>query len=145
MSFLISRYLARDRMTRLLNRHERFDAIDRAVGENGAKIVALLRLSPVFPFLLLNYGLGLTAVRFPTYVLASWIGMMPGTFLYVYLGVAGRAGLEATGGSGRSPLEWAMFVIGLLATIAVTVVVTRIARNALKSEALDASPASPAS
>lgn len=61
-------------------------AIDAAIAEHGFKIVLLLRLSPVFPFNLLNYALGLTRVQVRDYVLASFIGMLPGTALYVYLG-----------------------------------------------------------
>src|SRR5437660_81710 len=110
----------------------RFAAIDRAVGAEGRKIVFLLRLSPVFPFNLLNYALGLTRVRFADYFLAS-AGMLPGTVLYVYSGkllgdvtaLAGGASVEKGAG------YYAVVVLGLLATVAVTVVVTRTARRAL--------------
>ncbi|MGA7883461.1 MAG: VTT domain-containing protein, partial [Terrimicrobiaceae bacterium] len=84
-------------------------------------------------FNLSNYFYGLTAVKFWPYVLASWIGMLPGTLLYVYLGTAGRAGLQAASGTdtGRSPLERTFLAVGLGATIAVTIWVTKIARGAL--------------
>src|SRR5262249_8960727 len=84
-AFLVSRYVARAAIERRLASNPRFAAIDRAVGVEGRKIVILLRLSPVFPFNLLNYGLGLTQVRFVDYLVAS-IGMIPGTVLYVYYG-----------------------------------------------------------
>jgi len=132
LAFLVSRYLARGAIERRLAGNARFAAIDRAIGEEGRKIVFLLRLSPVFPFNLLNYALGLTRVRFADYALASF-GMLPGTLLYVYSGkVAGdvaalAAGAPAPGGSG-STLLW---VVGLAATAAVTIYVTRIARRAL--------------
>ncbi len=94
----------------------------------GWKIVGLTRLSPVFPFTLLNYAFGLTRVSLRDYVLASWIGMMPGTVMYVYLGALARIGAA---GEEKSPAEWALYAIGLLATLAVTVFITRIARRAL--------------
>ena len=113
--------------------NERFAAIDRAVGEQGRKIVFLLRLSPVFPFNLLNYALGLTKVRFSDYMLAS-IGMLPGTLLYVYYGaLAGEVAALVGGVAPAKGAEYyAVLAIGLAATIAVTTVVTRIARKALR-------------
>lgn len=133
-AFLIARYFAREKVERRAAADPRFAAIDQAVGREGWKIVLLTRLSPLFPFTLLNYLYGLTRVRFGAYLLASWIGMMPGTLLYVYLGVAGRAVAETTAGQrSRTPQEWTLFVVGLLATAAVTVYVTRLARQALRS------------
>jgi uncharacterized membrane protein YdjX (TVP38/TMEM64 family) len=132
LAFLVSRYLARGVVERRLAGNRSFAAIDRAIGREGRKIVLLLRLSPVFPFNLLNYGLGLTGVRFADYVVAS-LGMLPGTLLYVYLGKVGGELAAAAGGAetGRSSAEWALLSVGLLATAAVTLLVTRIARRAL--------------
>ena len=131
-AFLVSRYLARAAIERRLLGNPRFAAIDQAIAGEGLKIVFLLRLSPVFPFNLLNYGLGLTKVRFRDYLLAS-AGMIPGTVLYVYYGTA--LGSLARLASGAKPeggaAGTAILVVGLLATIAVTVFVTRIARRAL--------------
>jgi uncharacterized membrane protein YdjX (TVP38/TMEM64 family) len=132
LAFLVSRYLARSAIERRLAGNARFAAIDRAIGAEGRKIVFLLRLSPVFPFNLLNYALGLTRVRFADYALAAF-GMLPGTLLYVYSGkVAGdvaalAAGAPAPRGSGNT-LLW---IVGLIATVVVTTYVTRIARRAL--------------
>jgi uncharacterized membrane protein YdjX (TVP38/TMEM64 family) len=133
-AFLIGRYLARDKVAAVLEGKPKFVAIDRAVGEKGWKIVALLRLSPVVPFNLQNYFYGLTAISFWPYLLASWIGMMPGTLLYVYLGAAGRVALEAAaeGKVEGDPLQTGFFIAGLVATVAVTIYVTKIARKALK-------------
>jgi len=131
-AFLVSRYLARAAIERRLAGNARFAAIDRAIAREGLKIVFLLRLSPVFPFNLLNYGLGLTKVRFRDYLLAS-AGMIPGTVLYVYYGTALgslaqlAAGARPEGGAAGT----AILVLGLLATLAVTLFVTRIARQAL--------------
>src|SRR5271165_1326108 len=85
-AFLVGRYLARDAIARKIEKNEKFATIDRAVADEGWKIVLLTRLSPVFPFTLLNYAFGLTRVKFRDYVLASWLGMLPGTVMYVYLG-----------------------------------------------------------
>lgn len=133
LGFLIARYLARERIVRRLQSSPRFAALDRAVAEGGWKIVALLRLSPAVPFNVQNYIYGLTGIRFWPYVLTSWLTMLPGTLLYVYLGHLGRVGVEAAGGErSRSPAEWTLLVVGLAATAAVTVYVTRLARKALR-------------
>src|SRR6516164_545195 len=133
LAFLIARYVARDQIEQKLSSNQKFKKVDRAIGEQGAKLVFLLRLSPLIPFNLSNYFYGLTALKFWPYVLASWIGMLPATLLYVYLGAAGKAGLNAAAGqsSSRSPWEDVVFGIGLIATVVVTVWVTRIARREL--------------
>jgi len=132
-AFVVSRYLARGAIERRLAHNPRFAAIDRAVGGQGRKIVFLLRLSPVFPFNLLNYGLGLTRVRFRDYLLAS-VGMLPGTLLYVYYGKL--AGDVAALAGGAAPEKgagyYAVLVLGLVATVVVTTLVTRTARRALQ-------------
>src|SRR5213593_1439473 len=127
-AFLVGRYLARDAIARKIEKHEKFATIDRAVADQGWKIVLLTRLSPVFPFALLNYAFGLTRVKLSHYVLASWLGMIPGTVLYVYLGSLVNLG---AGHRQRTTGEWVLFGVGLLATVTVTVFVTRLARNAL--------------
>jgi len=127
-AFLVGRYFARAWVARKIEGNASFAAIDRAVADEGWKIVGLTRLSPVFPYTLLNYAFGLTRVKLRDYVLASWIGMMPGTVMYVYLGSLARVG--ATGGK-KSPAELALYGVGLLATLGVTVFITRLARRAL--------------
>jgi uncharacterized membrane protein YdjX (TVP38/TMEM64 family) len=131
-AFLVSRYAARAAVERRLAGNPRFTAIDRAIGREGRKIVFLLRLSPVFPFNLLNYALGLTRVRFADYLVAG-AGMLPGTVLYVYSGkVAGDVAAAAGGAPvARGPGYYALLAAGLLATALVTVFVTRLARRAL--------------
>jgi uncharacterized membrane protein YdjX (TVP38/TMEM64 family) len=138
-AFLAARHVVRSRIEARVLANPRFAAVDRAVGEQGRWIVFLLRLSPVFPFVLLNYALGLTRVRFADYALAS-VGMIPGTLLYVYYGaLAGEvARLAGSGGVTRGAGYYAVLGLGLVATLVVTTVVTRIARRALR-EATDAS------
>lgn len=131
-AFFVARYVARAAIERRLAGNARFATIDRAIGEQGRKIVLLLRLSPIFPFNLLNYALGLTKVRFSDYFMAS-VGMLPGTLLYVYYGklagdvatLAGGAAVEKDAG------YYVVLILGLVATIVVTTIVTRIARKAL--------------
>jgi uncharacterized membrane protein YdjX (TVP38/TMEM64 family) len=134
LAFLLSRYLARGRVAEFVRRHPRLAAVDKAVSEGGWRIVALLRLSPAVPFNLQNYLYGVTGLRFGPYVLTSWLAMLPGTFLYVYLGSIGRESLQAAAGGPRQRglAEWALLIVGLLATVAVTVYVTRLARQALR-------------
>ena len=132
-SFLVARYLLRGWVARRIEGNSKFAAIDEAVGREGGKIVLLTRLSPIFPFNVLNYGFGLTKVSLRAYLVASAIGMLPGTFLYVYIGsVAGS--LATAGPRQRSPAEWAFLGIGLLATVAVTFFITRLARRALATK-----------
>ncbi len=134
LAFLVGRYFARQWVAARLANYPKFKAVDEAVAREGWKIVALTRLSPVFPFNLLNYAFGLTNVGVRDYVVASWAGTLPGTILYVYLGsLAGDLTRVATGGAERTPAEWAFYGIGLLATIAVTVYVTRVSNRALKA------------
>ena len=132
-AFLVARYIARGAIEQRLVRNERFAAIDRAVGEDGLRIVFLLRLSPAFPFTLLNYALGLTRVRLADYALASF-GMIPGTLLYVYYGKVAGDVVAASGGHGaeRGIGGWIVLGLGLVATVLVTVQVTRVARRALR-------------
>ena len=134
-SFLVARYLARDAIERRLAGQPRFNAIDRAVARQGLKIIFLVRLSPIFPYNLLNYGLGLTRVRLLDYVLAC-CGMIPGTFLYVYYGKALGSLAAVAGGVApeRGAADWALLGVGLVATLAVTGFVARIAQRALNEE-----------
>jgi uncharacterized membrane protein YdjX (TVP38/TMEM64 family) len=134
IAFLLGRTVAREWIKRRIAENPRFSAVDEAVEKKGFKVVFLLRLSPIFPFSLLNYALGLTRVRLRDFVLASFLGMLPATFLYVYLGssVASLAALASgkatvTGGLWQHLLFWG----GLAATALVVVLVTRTARQAL--------------
>ncbi|MEB3212471.1 MAG: TVP38/TMEM64 family protein [Leptolyngbyaceae bacterium] len=140
-AFLVGRYLARGWVAKKIEGNKNFSAIDQAVGQEGFKIVSLTRLSPVFPFVLLNYAFGITSVSLRDYVL-GFIGMIPGTFLYTYIGAtAGNlAQVFAGGGSGQSPAELTLLVVGLIATFIVTVIITRTARKALNSKLSEQSP-----
>ena len=134
-AFLVARYVARNAIERKIAGNPKFAAIDRAVGQEGFKIVALLRLSPVFPFNLLNYSLGLTKVPFLDYFLAS-IAMLPGTLLYVYYGKAAGSLAAVAGGAktAKGTAYWVTLGIGLAATVIVTTFITRLAGKALRQQ-----------
>ncbi len=131
-AFLIARYGAREKVAKMAQHNRHFGAIDRAIEEGGWKIVALLRLSPAIPFNVQNYLYGLTPVAFWPYVIASWIAMLPGTFLYVYIGHV--TGAAIAGDRERSAFEWGMLIVGLLATISVTIYATRLAKRKLNEQ-----------
>jgi uncharacterized membrane protein YdjX (TVP38/TMEM64 family) len=138
LAFLVARFIARAKIQAIAHGNEKFREVDSAIGKQGAKLIFLLRLSPVIPFNLSNYFYGLTAVKFWPYVLVSWIGMMPGTFLYVYIGTAGKAAVAAAAGGEAIKHGWQYWTflgVGLVATIVVTIWVTRIARSALRGTA----------
>ena len=134
-AFLVGRYLARGWVKEKISSYKKFTNIDQAVSKEGLKIVFLIRLSPLFPFNLLNYALGLTNVSLKDYSLASF-GMIPGTIMYVYLGYL--AGDLALIGNKNQPdnmiFHWLIQIIGLISTIAVTVYVTKIAKKSLEEE-----------
>ena len=127
LAFLVSRYLVHDRVKILVEARPRFNAVNEAVSKEGWKIVALLRLSPLVPFNLQNYFYGITDIKLLHYVPATFVGIMPGTMLYVYLGAAGTA----ASGEGQGPLEWGFFAAGLIATLIVVFWVTKKAKEIL--------------
>ncbi len=132
LAFLVGRYLARNWVAKKIASNDKFAAIDRAVGKEGLKIVVLTRLSPIFPFNLLNYAFGVTGVSIQDYIIGS-LGMIPGTLMYVYIGsLAGSLALIGTDSQPTNPmLQWTIRILGFIATVAVTIYVTRIATQAL--------------
>jgi len=125
-AFLVGRYFARAWIAKKMGTKPAFAAIDRALAAEGWKIVALTRLSPAFPFVLMNYAFGVTRVSFRHYFFASWIGTMPASVMYVYIGSLAKAA-----GGPRPPAEIALRIAGLTATVVVTIFITRIARKTL--------------
>jgi uncharacterized membrane protein YdjX (TVP38/TMEM64 family) len=130
LAFLIARCLVRDRIEAMIERRPKFKAVDRAVTEEGWKVVLLLRLTPVVPFNIQNYFFGLTKIEFWRYVVATFVGIIPGTVMYLYIGAIGRA---LVGGEGQwGTPQWIFFGVGLVATIVVAVLITRKAKQKLK-------------
>lgn len=136
LAFLVSRYLVHGKVEALVEKRPKFKAVNEAVSEEGWKIVALLRLSPVLPFNLQNYFYGVTDVKLVHYVPATFVGILPGTLLYVYLGAAGKA----ASGEGVGVLQWGFFAAGLIATIVVAVFVTKKAKEKLKQKGVGDKP-----
>lgn len=136
-AFLGGRYLAQGWVKEKISSYKKFAIIDKAVSKEGLKIVLLVRLSPLFPFNLLNYALGITSVSFQDYLIGS-VGMIPGTIMYVYFGslVGDIALIGSKNQPGNIILHWVIQIMGLIATIAVTVYVTKIAKKALEDENL---------
>ena len=140
MAFVLVRTVLRARVVRLLAKHPRLRAVDQAVADEGFRVVLLLRLSPAFPFNLLNYALGVTRVPVGTYLLGTALGVLPGAVLYVYLGTLLGSAAEVF--AGRPMSGWAgklLFAAGLVATAAVVVLVSRAARREL-DKALQGAP-----
>jgi len=137
-AFLVGRYLARGWVASKIEGNNKFKAIDQAVGKEGLKIVLLTRLSPIFPFNLLNYAYGVTGVSLKDYIMGS-VGMIPGTIMYVYIGsLAGNLATIGTETPSANPIaQWTIRIIGFIATVAVTIYVTKIARKALDNIVLD--------
>jgi uncharacterized membrane protein YdjX (TVP38/TMEM64 family) len=131
LAFLVSRYLARSRVSRWVATRPSFAAVDEAIGNEGWKIVLLTRCCPLFPYIFQNYAYGLTRVSFRHYALGSFVGLVPATLIFAYVGSLGRTGVEAASG-GADAFELFFRVLGLVATVAVSVYITRISRQALK-------------
>lgn len=140
LAFLLSRYLLRGWVETRLAANPRFRALDRAVAEQGFRIVFLTRLSPLMPFGVLNYAFGVTNISFGRFTLASWIGMLPGTLMYAYLGSAARQLTDIVSGQAAGPLSQTLFFVGLAATVAVTYQLTRIASKTLREAVGDERP-----
>jgi uncharacterized membrane protein YdjX (TVP38/TMEM64 family) len=135
LAFLVARYVARDAVLELARRHPRFSALDGAIGDAGWRIVALLRLVPVYPFSIGNYLFGVTGVRFVPYLATSWVTMLPSTFLYVYAGHVGRASLTPARGTALDAGRIALIAVGSIALVAAVVLLTRSARRRLDAAA----------
>jgi uncharacterized membrane protein YdjX (TVP38/TMEM64 family) len=135
LAFVIGRYLSRKSVCKQLEKYPKFKAIDLAVAKEGWKIVLLTRLSPIFPFNLLNYAFGVTQVTLKDYILGSF-GIIPGTVMYVYIGsLACNIAMINTPNQPTSPeiqiWQWVIQGIGLVATIFITYYLTKIAQKAL--------------
>lgn len=134
IAFLLARYAARGVVERWLEAYPRAARLRSAVGQRGRRIVALLRLSPVIPFSVINLAMGVTRMRLADYVVANF-AMLPVTVLYVYYGAA--AGALVSVRAERHPKDaayWVSFGLGLVATILVTTIVARLATTALARE-----------
>jgi uncharacterized membrane protein YdjX (TVP38/TMEM64 family) len=133
LSLLITRYLFHDRAKKFFARHQRMRAVEEAVAHDGWRIVLLARLSPVMPYSLINYSLGLTRLSVTKFFLATVVGAIPSTCVYVYFGTL-IGSLTRLGPDLREhrPLEWIVQGVGLALTIGITAYVTWVASKSLK-------------
>jgi uncharacterized membrane protein YdjX (TVP38/TMEM64 family) len=135
LNFIISRKLARAWVHRKFGASEKFQLIDRAIGRGGWKIVALLRFVPI-PFGLANYCYGLTPIRFWPYLGATCLAIIPANSLFVWMGATSHGELATLLGKGRakSPMEYALLVVGILAAVLVLRYVAKVAKVAVERE-----------
>lgn len=125
-AFLTGRYLARDWVRRKMAAYPQFSAIDQAVTAEGWRIVLLTRLCPLFPFFLMNYAYGITRVSLRHYVLATCIGIIPGSSLFVWLGHIAK-----TSGTGTASPNWIKAAFILLTALVSIAYLTKVARRIL--------------
>jgi uncharacterized membrane protein YdjX (TVP38/TMEM64 family) len=131
LAFVSARYLARGFVEAYVARSPRLVALDRAVASEGLRLVFLLRMSPLVPFNLLNYVLGVSRVRFRDYV-GGMPGMIPVAAMYVYAGkVAGDLAALASGAPPRGAMYYAMLAVGLAATVAAGILTARAAQRSI--------------
>lgn len=107
IGFFIGKTVLRQYVEELLEENPKFKKLDRAIGVSGFKLLLLVRLSPIFPFSLINYTYGASSVPFPTFVAGTLIGFAPSTVGYVYSGLAGKELL-----SGESTQPWYFYAGG---------------------------------
>ena len=140
-AFVVGRFWAHDWVARRIDRWPRFHALVAATHTDGFMLVLLARLSPLIPYILLNYAFSVTKVRFRDYIVATWIGMLPAIALYVYAGTLAKNFAELTG-AGRAP-SWAVdsvLAIGFVATVALTWLIARRANRVLRERLAAQSP-----
>jgi uncharacterized membrane protein YdjX (TVP38/TMEM64 family) len=133
LAFLIARYVAREQVVFLTRGRPKLTAIDTVMREGGWRILALLRLSLALPFSLENYLYGLTAIGFWPYLITSWLAMVPGTVLYVYIGHV--TGAVVGGARDRTTAEWVALGVGVAATVAVMDYLAYLATRTLQKQA----------
>jgi uncharacterized membrane protein YdjX (TVP38/TMEM64 family) len=139
LAFLLARGVFRARVEKMTEGSAKFASLNRAIEKEGARIVALVRLSPAFPFTIVNYLFGLTPVKLVAYFFASWIAMLPGTLAYVYFGSAIG---DVTGGA--STLQKTIKIVLAVAAVVATVLIARTAARAIRNAGVaEGAPATP--
>ena len=130
VNFLTSRYLAGDWMRRRIGQHAKFRALEKAVSAQGWRMILISRMSPIIPHSLVSYAAGLIQISFWRFTLASFVGFLPQSAAYTYIGaMVGKALRTSAGVTPHDPVTWAFYGLGLAATVAITVITTRIARR----------------
>lgn len=135
LSFALAQTLFRKRFEKIIAEHPRLRAVETAVAEGAFRVAFLIRLSPIVPFALTNYSLGVMRIGFWRFVGASFLGMLPGALLYCYIGSTLETLTQvAEPAEGASTAQTVLFWAGLAATAVATVLVTRAAKKALKEK-----------
>jgi len=128
VAFKVSRLLGRQWVEKKIANHQKWTALDHAIGREGWKIIVLSQIHPLFPTSLLNYMYGITKIRFWPCMAWIAIGQTPGLFLYCYLGTLAQLGIKLLRGKTHPhPLEYVIWIGGLLLTLFVTTLLARIA------------------
>ena len=125
-AFLVSRYLMRASVQKMIERRPKLKAVDQALRDGGWRAVALLQMSPAVPFGLQNYFLGASRVKLRGYLIGTAITGLPSTLIYVGAGAGGRML-----GSFDSGLKWVGLGVGLAVTIALSWWISRLAKRRL--------------
>lgn len=133
LAFLLARTVMRKRIVKMTESNAKFRALDRAIANEGMKIVFLVRLAVVFPFTYINYAFGLTAIPLWRYVLATFLGIIPATAAFVFASSAAtRAATTST-----SSITKIVYISGGVVAIIVSVLIGRIATRAIKRAGVD--------
>jgi uncharacterized membrane protein YdjX (TVP38/TMEM64 family) len=140
-AFLIGRFAFRGRIRHLLLKKPKLAAVERAINAKGPRLVFLMRFSPILPFPVLNYILGMTHLPFPGFALATALGMLPISFMYTYIGEIGAqlGGLDGDAAE-VGPIRWVMLIVGIVATAGITFWVGKAARAALREVEAETRP-----
>jgi uncharacterized membrane protein YdjX (TVP38/TMEM64 family) len=142
VNFLTSRYLARNWMQRKLGHSAKFRAFEKAVSSEGWRMILISRMSPIIPHSLVSYAGGLIRISFWKFTFASFVGFLPQSAAYTYVGaVVGKALRTSAGVTPHDPVTWAFYGLGLVATLVVTAITTRIARRSWKTYFAERMPA----
>jgi uncharacterized membrane protein YdjX (TVP38/TMEM64 family) len=139
LAFLLARGVFRARVQKIAESNKTFGSLNRAIEKEGARIVALVRLSPVFPFTIVNYLFGLTPVKLASYFFASWIAMLPGTLAYVYFGSA-LGDVTGSATALQKTIKISLAVAAVVATIFIARIAAKAIRNAGVAKGTPATP-----
>jgi uncharacterized membrane protein YdjX (TVP38/TMEM64 family) len=131
-AFLIGRHYARATVERRVKAHPTLSALDRVIGEDGLKLVFLLRLSPAVPYVLTNYALGITRVRLRDFFIGTF-GLIPIVVTYAAYGSASGTTTSTDGSAAVSPM---MFAAGIAITVLLGLLLAKMVQKALREAEL---------
>ena len=133
LAFLLARTVLRKRVEAWTSKNKKFRALDAAIAKQGGRIVLLVRLAVVFPFTYVNYAFGLTAIKLPAYILATFAGIIPATAAFVFASSAATRAATTP----ATNITRIVYISGAIAAIVASIVIGRIATNAIKRAGVD--------